>query len=698
MLLIQENSLHYFLLLTLLFSFTAPATEYQLFDPLPISAAQKTQVSADSLSMSKQQKIFNGNVKLRGNNYMLTADTLMVSTPINSFSGSVKLQAQQLQLSTPHLIMDTELKINSASNSRYSLIEQKLNGESVSLNLWGNYIYQLTDSKISTCPINSDGSSQDWHLEAADMTIDNVKGWAYANNMILKVKNVPIMYFPVLYFPTDKRRKSGLTGFEYGSSNIDGKNYRLPFYLNISSDTDYFGEVNTIANRGELHSGKLRYLGTNSYSEFFAEDIKQDRITGTDRGYWGMKQAGILGPKLNYEIDYQRTTDIHYFNDYDYIEGRDELTYLNRMARMQYVDSSWNAQIKTHEFQSLTTNAKQYQLLPQMTANWTPNSHINTQVEHTTFAHKNKDKIEAKRFHSSLNLYHTFAKSYLEITPKLIFTNAEYTDVTNKAEQQYYNSSQTFSLDNKIFFERPLANGWRQTLEPRLYYARREEKDESQIPLFDSAAIGFSHSSLFDDKVYSGKDRNGEINRASLGIGSRFIKDGQTSLALNLAQAYRYNLEQDNTTNVIATSVFSYGNWSASTNLDLEPKKYDLITNTSSFKYQQGAKKFFKIDYTDYRASKNVVAKYGGRWALNPKWQVFYSSHREQKRIKKTAYGLVYSSCCWEFMAGFEKKIEDFYNLDPDNIEHENTFYFSVSLLGLTQNMIESNINKILDL
>ena len=180
MLLIQENSLHYFLLLTLLFSFTAPATEYQLFDPLPISAAQKTQVSADSLSMSKQQKIFKGNVKLRGNNYMLTADTLMVSTPINSFSGSVKLQAQQLQLSTPYLIMDTELKINSASNSRYSLIEQKLNGESASLNLWGNYIYQLKDSKISTCPINSDGSSQDWHLEAADMTIDNVKGWAYA--------------------------------------------------------------------------------------------------------------------------------------------------------------------------------------------------------------------------------------------------------------------------------------------------------------------------------------------------------------------------------------------------------------------------------------------------------------------------------------------------------------------------------------
>lgn len=66
---------------------------------------------------------------------------------------------------------------------------------------------------------------------------------------------------------------------------------------------------------------------------------------------------------------------------------------------------------------------------------------------------------------------------------------------------------------------------YRQTLEPRLYYLYVPEKDQSDIPVFDTGESTFNYSSLFRDNRFSGSDRVGDENKLSLGITNRWIEE-----------------------------------------------------------------------------------------------------------------------------------------------------------------------------
>ena len=80
-----------------------------------------------------------------------------------------------------------------------------------------------------------------------------------------------------------------------------------------------------------------------------------------------------------------------------------------------------------------------------------------------------------------------------------------------------------FSLDSGLFFDRPMSNGFIQTLEPRLYYLSSEQEDQSLLPTFDTAQLNFSYSQLFRDNRFSGQDRVGDADQVSVALASRFI-------------------------------------------------------------------------------------------------------------------------------------------------------------------------------
>ena len=103
----------------------------------------------------------------------------------------------------------------------------------------------------------------------------------------------------------------------------------------------------------------------------------------------------------------------------------------------------------------------------------------------------------------------------------------------------------TFSLDSQWVFERDaslLGRSLRQTLEPRIVYARTPYKDQSDLPVFDSALKDFNLNAVFAENLYSGVDRVSDANQAIVGVTTRWLDplSGAEALRLGLAQRYLF--------------------------------------------------------------------------------------------------------------------------------------------------------------
>ena len=84
------------------------------------------------------------------------------------------------------------------------------------------------------------------------------------------------------------------------------------------------------------------------------------------------------------------------------------------------------------------------------------------------------------------------------------------------------------SIDSGLYFDRNtkwFGKNYRQTLEPRLFYLYVPEKDQEDIPVFDTSEYTFNYSSLFRDNRFSGSDRVGDENKLSLGVTNRWIEE-----------------------------------------------------------------------------------------------------------------------------------------------------------------------------
>ncbi|MGP8588476.1 LPS assembly protein LptD, partial [Salmonella enterica] len=81
-----------------------------------------------------------------------------------------------------------------------------------------------------------------------------------------------------------------------------------------------------------------------------------------------------------------------------------------------------------------------------------------------------------------------------------------------------------FKMDGKLIFERDmalLADGYTQTLEPRMQYLYVPYRDQSKIQNYDSSFLQSDYSGLFRDRTYGGLDRIASANQLTTGVTTR---------------------------------------------------------------------------------------------------------------------------------------------------------------------------------
>jgi LPS-assembly protein len=511
------------------------------------------QIEADeaSLHQAENRGELNGDVKLRDNGALIVGDHA------------------DIQLDTGEAQID---------NAEYVLHKSRIRGNALYAKRAENAIIRLKDGTYTTCEPNSNA----WQLKGNNITLNPATGFGTATNVTLRVKDIPVLYTPYIYFPIDDRRQSGFLPPTIGSGSDTGFMMVTPYYFNLAPNYDATLYPRYMSKRGMLMEGEFRYLTKSSEGQFggaYLNDEDNDRSKQTDydkqRYMLNWQHKGGLDSRVLTEVDYTNISDPFYFQDLESDQiGIETNDFVNQQGAVTYRGDTFNARLNVQAYQLATiSDITPYNRMPQITFNGALPYHpggldfsYNTEIVRferdlrNGFVY-NEDGVldtsvnaDGRRIDTNVTglarsngnrltlaptISRNFESSYGFIKPSIKYMYSQYDldlDSRGKAsllDDEKFNSSQRrgipiTSVDSGLYFDRNtqmFGTNYRQTLEPRLFYLYVPYQDQTDIPVFDTSENTFSYSSLFRDNRFTGSDRVGDENKLSLGVTSRWIED-----------------------------------------------------------------------------------------------------------------------------------------------------------------------------
>ena len=104
-----------------------------------------------------------------------------------------------------------------------------------------------------------------WSIKASKIIHDKNKSEISYDNAVLKIYDVPILYFPKFFHPDPTvKRKSGFLQPELNSSNILGSSFTLPYYKMISVNKDFTFRPTWFDNNILMSNSEYRQINKNS--------------------------------------------------------------------------------------------------------------------------------------------------------------------------------------------------------------------------------------------------------------------------------------------------------------------------------------------------------------------------------------------------------------------------------------------------
>lgn len=120
----------------------------------------------------------------------------------------------------------------------------------------GDEKYRITKGGFTTCV----QPTPRWQLTSGTVVL-NLEHYVFLTNSFLKVKSVPVLYLPMMYYPINKEDRS--TGFlipMYGSSTLRGQTLSNAFFWAISRSQDATFFHDWFSTTGQGFGSEYRYI------------------------------------------------------------------------------------------------------------------------------------------------------------------------------------------------------------------------------------------------------------------------------------------------------------------------------------------------------------------------------------------------------------------------------------------------------
>lgn len=702
-------------------------------------------ISAKASRYEQEQQVATlaGNVVLRQGGLQIEADEASLHQAENrgELNGNVRLRDKGALVVGDHaqLQLDTgEAKID---NAEYVMHKGHIRGNALHVKRQEDAIIRLKDGTYTRCEPGSNA----WQLTGNNIKLDPNTGFGSATNATLRIKDIPVFYTPYIYFPIDDRRQSGFLAPSISSSSNNGMTLLTPYYFNLAPNYDATLYPTYMTDRGLLLEGEGRYLTEGSEGQIgaaFLNDENNDRKLQSDyqdtRWLYSWQHKGGLDTRLLTEVDYTEISDPYYFQDLNTGLGIDTPSFVNQQGALTWRGDDFTARLNAQTYaRASITEITPYSRLPQITLDGAlpfqpgglqltyateltrfdrnlksgyytdEDGNSNTKWLDTNISGIARANGDRAYLQPGVSLPMDWTQGYLKPSVKYSYTDYDLNlDSIGKSQVKSFNDAPNrslpiYSVDSGLYFDRNtqlFGKDYRQTLEPRLYYLYVPEKEQTDIPIFDSSESTFNYASLFRDNRFSGRDRIGDENKLSLGATNRWIepngferqtfsagkaayfadrkvqmpginykdREDATSSTSPYAFAYLYrfnrdwrlssDLNYDDNTNSTrsGSAMFHYqpeNNPNKVVNLGYRYSNDTVVYNSESGQWQQGGdytdpvtneviKDYYKISQHDFSTIWPMVPQ----WNAIARWQFDYN----QNRTLEAFGGFEYDSCCWK--------------------------------------------------
>jgi LPS-assembly protein len=549
---------------------------------------QPTDIEGDALQGQEDaDTLVQGNVRLSRGDQFLGTDRLVYNQTSGNYraEGSVRYQDSGMRIVAQSAEGNQDTDTHQINDLQYQLMRRRGNGgaEKITLKDDNGALYGAT---YSTC----DPGQRAWELRAREIDIDMAKGRGVARNATLRVGKVPVLYVPYFPFPTDDRRQTGLLYPSIASSSRNGFDWRQPIYLNLAPNYDATLYPRIMSKRGFQMGGEFRWLYEQGSGTVYGAWMPKDDLPGRRPERYLNDLAGfaIPGAELpdsnrgqfglnathNFDRTWYATANLGWVSDTHYLEDFSNSLYgvsnyfIRSDAGVFGRGRYWNAGVSADHYQladyTLTDANLPYDRLPRLFGHWAQpfgnllEAGVDSELVH--FVHADYDypaypgapalhqyQFDGTRFDLKPFIAANLDGASWFVHPKLAWRYTAW-QLDNRwmsqpgvTETSLRRSVPIASVDAGMYFDRAMqfhGDDYLQTFEPRLYYLRVPYRDQSGVPLFDTAPMTFSWGQLFRDNRYTGADRQTDANQLTIAATTRFINeaDGREKLALSLGQ------------------------------------------------------------------------------------------------------------------------------------------------------------------
>ncbi|NCN39732.1 LPS-assembly protein LptD [bacterium] len=272
-----------------------------------------------------------------------------LKTKVTHASGNVKVQIQSRELRADDVeYLSNEQRINATGNvvlieKPYKIVAAKatvstddstgvffdavLTSDSgvymsgSKIESLGDQKFKIVNGKVSLCQ----DCPQAWSVFGASIELE-LEGYAEVNHALFQIKDQPIAYFPIFYFPIKVKRQSGFLLPRYIYSPEVGSQIGQPYFWAISKDQDATFEYRFMTEGGHRLGMEHRYLYSSrtfsnakiSYNKnISAENVDEHRygLSISERyqlgPHWVQRYLGEIASDPRYTSSFDED-----FNDY----------------------------------------------------------------------------------------------------------------------------------------------------------------------------------------------------------------------------------------------------------------------------------------------------------------------------------------------------------------------------------------------
>ncbi|HSD73617.1 MAG TPA: LPS assembly protein LptD [Steroidobacteraceae bacterium] len=655
-------------------------------EPLPAptppsaEASEEVEISSDSAALGRNGDAeLKGNVQVRQGDKRIGADDVSYDAETGSMraEGSVSYEDPLIRV---HGERGSFERAGGASlgGAEFELPSRPARGAAREIAITADGKVSLDKVEYTTCPVGN----EDWILTARDIDLDIAERNGSGRNVRLDFKGIPILYTPWISFPLGAERKSGFLFPDFGVSDRSGIEFAAPYYFNLAPNYDLTLTPRVLSDRGFELDTEFRYLGEHLTGGVEAVYLPDDQLRNRDRSFVHWSHLGDFARRWRVYVDAANASDENYFEDFGQGSEGTSVIYVERDAELRYYGTHWDllGQLQNHQIidQGIAEDVRPYTRAPRLTASGRYDRSLfglSYALDGEAVYFERDAGVTGGRVDVEPAISWPITGPGYYVVPRAAYRYTQYElgSVLPGSDESPSRSAPIGSLDAGMIFERP--SGRREqrllTFEPRVLYLYVPFRDQTDLPVFDTALPDLNLVQLFRRNRYVGADRLSDSNQLSAGATVRMIDvdSGRQYLSGTLGEAWYFEAPRVTLPNEPAVvreysnlvgelDLTAYQNWNVSLGIEWDPDATQSEKGELSIQYRPASDRVANVGYR-YRRSLIEQVDASVAWPVARRWHVYAGgvySLREETLIEEFA-GLEYGSCCWKLRAVYRQYV-----------------------------------------